>query len=126
VLACDAFTGTPPAFVLEQGESTLTWLGPGNKPISGDNFAWAFTDCWFDDAGSGYDTLLNGAIGLNEILWDVDNLSRLVGAGFHEVDYDGLVVAGTVENPVGVFTISPGDIVTVTGGFDLVFTEPAD
>lgn len=126
VIACDAFTGDPPLLVLPQGESTLTWLGPGNAPVSGDNFAWAFTDCWFDDAGSGYGTLLNGAVGLNDIVWDIDNLSRLVGAGFREVAYEGLVVAGTVEDPAGVFTISPDDVATVSGSFDLVFREPGD
>lgn len=121
VIACDAFTGTPPSLVLAQGESTLTWLGPGNEPTSGDDFEWGFTDCWFDDSGSGHDTLFKGAIDLHDFVWDVDNLSRLVGAGFHEVAYDGLVVAGTVENPVGVFTVSPDDVATVSGSFDLVF-----
>ena len=126
VLACDAFTGTPPVLVLPQGESTLTWLGPGSKPVSGDDFAWAFTDCWFDDAISSYDRLLNGAIALNDVVWDVDNLSQLVGAGFREVAYDRLVVTGTVEDPVDVFTLSPEDVATVNGSFDLAFREPGD
>ena len=123
VIACDAFTGTPPPMVLAQGESTLTWLGPGIEPTSGDDFEWSFTDCWFDDPGSGFDTLFKGAIRLNDFVWDVDNLSRLVGAGFHEVVYDGLVVAGTVESPVNVFTVDLDDVATVTGSFDLVIAE---
>ena len=59
-------------------------------------------------------------------MWEVDNLSRLVRVGFHEVNYDGLEVAGTLEDPVGVFTLSPEDILTVNGGFDLVFGEQDD
>lgn len=123
VIACDAFTGTPPLMVLAQGESTLTWLGPGNEPMSGDDFEWSFTDCWFDDPGSGFDALFKGTIGLNDFVWDVDNLSRLIGVGFHEVVYDGLIVAGTVENPVNVFTIDTEDVATVSGSFDLVIAE---
>lgn len=121
VIACDAFTGTMPAHVLEQGESTLTWLGPGNVPTEGDDFEWAFTDCWFDDTGSGFDTLFNGSIGLHNYVWELDNEYQLIGAGFREVIYNDLEVAGTVEQPPSVFTISPDEIVTVSGGFDLAF-----
>ena len=121
MIACDAFTGTPPLFVLAQGESTLTWLGTGYVPMSGDDFEWAFTDCWFDDTGSGFDTLFNGNVGLHDVVWEVDNFSQLVAAGFQEVIYADLVVAGTVENPVNVFTISPEDVAVVSGSFNLIF-----
>jgi len=121
VIACDAFTGTPPANVLNQGESTVTWLGPGAEPTDGDNFDWAFTDCWIDDSGSGFDTLLNGNIRLGDYAWDLDDDSNLIGAGFHEVIYDDLEVAGTIEQPPSVFLVNPDDIATVGGGFDLVF-----
>ena len=126
VIACDAFTGTPPLFVLDQGESALTWLGPGNEPMAGDNFEWSFTDCWFDDPGSGFDKLFSGSIGLNDFVWTVDDGYQLIGAGFHDVHYDNLAIAGTVEQPVNVFTISPEDVVTVSGGYDLVFAALED
>ncbi|MDH3428541.1 MAG: hypothetical protein OEQ14_00920 [Gammaproteobacteria bacterium] len=120
-IACDPFTGTPPANVLVQGESTVTWLGPGNAPSEGDNFEWAFTDCWFDDSGSGFDTLFNGSVGLRGYVWELDNEFQLIGAGFREVIYNNLEVTGTVEQPPSVFTISPDEMLTVSGGFDLVF-----
>jgi hypothetical protein len=126
VMACDAFTGTPPELVLAQGQSALTWLGPGDEPMTGDDFDWTFIDCWFDDSGSSRDTLLNGGVGLRSLVWEVDNLSQLVGVGFHEVSYDSLEVAGTVEDPVGVFALSPEEVLTVKGGFDLVFEEQDD
>ena len=121
VIACDAFTGTMPANVLDQGVSSLTWLGPGNVPTDGDDFAWGFTDCWFDDTGSGFDTLFNGSIDLHDYVWELDMEFQLISAGFGEVTYNNLVVAETVEQPPSVFTISPDDIVTVSGGFDLAF-----
>jgi len=121
VVACDAFTGTPPPNVLNVGESSLTWLGPGNVPMGGDDFQWAFTDCWFDDPGSGRDTLLNGSISLNNYIEIIDGQFQLIGSGFDEVIYNNLEIAGTVENPVNVFTIDSQDIITVTGSFDLAF-----
>lgn len=121
VIPCDAFTGTPPPNVLGQGETRLTWLGPGSAPMGGDNFHWAFTDCWFDDLGSGRDTLFNGSIDLNNYVEIVDGQSQLIGSGFNEVIYNNLEIAGTAENPAGTFTVDPLDIITVSGSFDLAF-----
>lgn len=121
VVPCDAFTGTPPPGVLNRGETRLTWFGPGSVPIGGDDFQWDFQDCWFDDTGSGFDTLVNGSIGLNDYVEIIDGQFRLIGSGFNEVIYNNLEVAGTVENPPGTFTIDPLNIVTINGSFDLAF-----
>ena len=121
VIPCDPFTGTPPLNVLLQGESTLTWLVPGSVPMSGDDFHWTFTDCWFNDTGSALDTLVNGSIELNDYVEIVDGQSQLIGSGFNQVIYNNLEIAGTVENPVNTFTIDPRDVIRVSGGFDLAF-----
>lgn len=121
VVPCDAITGSPPPNVINQGETALTWLGPGSVPMGGDDFRWDFTDCWFDDTGSGLDTLLNGSIDLIDYVEIIDGQSRLIGSGFNEVIYNNLEIAGTVESPPGTFTINPLDIITVNGSFDLAF-----
>lgn len=121
VASCDAFTGSPPANVLVQGESTLTWMGLGTIPLGGDNFQWAFTDCWFDDSVGTAGQVLNGSIDLRNYVEVIDAEFRLIGTGFNEVIFNGLTIAETVENPPGIFTIDPNDTITVSGSFDLAF-----
>lgn len=123
VESCDAFTGSPPANVLAQGETRFTWLGSGSFPQGGDDFQWAFTDCWFDDANDTEDQLLNGSIALNNYIEIVDGQSNLIGTGYDEVIYNNLTIAETEENPPGVFSIDPSNTFTVTGGFDLAFVS---
>ena len=118
--SCDAFTGSPPPNVLAQGESTFTWMGSGSGPLSGDNFVWAFTDCWFDDVGDD-DELLNGSISLNNYIEITDSQLNLTGSGYDEVIYNNLTIEETVEDPAGVFSINPADTIIINGGLDLAF-----
>lgn len=117
--SCDAFTGGPPPNVLAQGESTFTWMGSGDIPIGGDDFQWAFTDCWFDDPSNGMDQLLNGVIDLNDYFEVIDSDFQLIGTGFNEVIFNDFTIDLTNENPPGMFTIDPSDTIVVRGGFDL-------
>jgi len=119
VASCDAFTGSPPADVLALGESTFTWMGSGSIPLGGDDFAWDFTDCWFDDVGDTEDQLLNGSISLNTYIEVIDAQLNLTGTGYDEVIYNNLTVEETIEHPAGVFAIDPDDTITINGGLDL-------
>jgi len=119
IAACDAFTGSPPAGVIPQGESTFTWMGSGPTPMGGDDFRWLFTDCWIDDVSNFDDTLLNGSIDLRDYIEIIDAQSRLIGTGFDEVIYNDFEIADTTENPPGTFTIDPSNRITINGGFDL-------
>ena len=121
VVSCDAFTGSPPANVLAQGESTFTWMGSGSIPLGGDDFVWAFTDCWFDDVGDTEDQLLNGSISLNTYIEVIDAQLNLTGTGYDEVIYNNLTVEETIEDPAGVFAIDPDDTIIINGGLDLAF-----
>ena len=121
VASCDAFTGAPPPNVLAQGESTFTWMGSGSIPLGGDDFQWAFTDCWFDDSIGTSGELFNGSIDLNNYVEVIDADFNLIGTGFDEVIFNNLTIAVTEENPPGTFTIDLNNSVTVNGGFDLAF-----
>jgi hypothetical protein len=121
VASCDAFTGSPPANVLAQGETTFTWMGSGSIPLGGDDFVWDFTDCWFDDVGDTEDQLLNGSISLNTYIEVIDAQLNLTGTGYDEVIYNNLTVEETIENPAGVFAIGPDDTLIINGGLDLAF-----
>ncbi len=124
VAACDAFTGAPPPGVLAQGETRFTWLGSGSVPIGGDDFDWAFTDCWIDDVSSTDDQLVNGSISLNTYIEIISADFRLIGSGFDEVIFNNLIIEQTVEDPQGIFSIDPDGTITVNGSFDLAFIEP--
>lgn len=121
VETCDAFTGSPPLDVLPQGESRFTWMGSGSIPLGGDNFHWAFTDCWVDDANDTEDQLINGSVDLNNYIEIIDANFNLVGTGFDEVIFNNVTIEQTDENQPGVFTIDPANTITVSGGFDLAY-----
>ena len=89
--------------------------------MSGDDFQWAFSDCWFDDATDIDDILLNGSIDLRNYAEIIDAQSRLIGTGFDEVIFNDFEIADTVESPPGTFSIDPRNRVTISGGFDLTF-----
>lgn len=120
---CDAFPGTPPAGVLQEGIGMLTWLGPGNTPSVGDNFDLAFVDCWFDDSGSSRDSLFEGSLMLNGYGGPIDDGHELMGRGFGEVLYDDLVIRQTTEMPGSHFTIDVSDRIEVIGSFSLALDE---
>lgn len=128
--SCDAIPGIPPAGVLSQGETVLTWLGSGDVS-PGDSFEWTFTDCWLDDPGDTFDTLVRGSITLRNWTEVVDSSNRLVRIGFEPfngpggVQYNDLALDETVESPPGTVTIAggPGSLV-IAGGFAIVFFEP--
>lgn len=120
-IPCDAFTGTPPPGVLQEGMSMLTWLGPGNTPGSGDNFDWAFTNCWYDDTASAYDLLFDGNVVLSGYGGRIDDGHELMGHGFDELLYDNLVIRRTIENSGSQFALVGSDTIEVTGSFSLAF-----
>ncbi len=131
VRSCDAFTGSPPAGVLAQGESVLTWLGSG-EVSPGDDFNWSFEDCWLDDATDDIDVLLRGSLRLSNWTEVVDDQNRLVRIGFEPfegqggVEFDALSIEETVEAPPGTFSIPGGaGSVQLFGGFAIVFFEPS-
>ena len=130
IVMCDAFPGTPPPGVLNQGMFELTWLGSG-EIMPGDSFDWNFTDCWFTDPGDN-DELINGGVdllGYNEVVDASNTLTRIgfetVGQILGGVIYDNLTVAETEESSPGIFTIVPSGTITIIGGFSIVFAEPA-
>lgn len=130
VESCDMFTGTQPAGVLAQGETTITWLGSG-EVTPGDNFEWRFTDCWRDDPLDDTDDLIDGVIRMENYVEAVDSITNIlveIGFGhlFNEpggVIFDNLLISETQED-MGVFTIDPDDDITVNGGFVLLFQRP--
>jgi hypothetical protein len=126
---CDMFTGTPPAGVLAQGEMTLTWTGAG-EVSPGDDFVWQFNQCWFDEPGEPIDELFNGTVTLENYTETVDfNTNTLFEIGFGSLSGNpggimfDLTLSGTVENN-GVFTISPDNVIAITGGFAMIIQAP--
>ena len=78
VETCDMFTSSPPQGVLAQGEFTITWLGSGELS-DGDDFMWAFTNCWSQDD----EELLDGTVTLEDYTESVDfNTGVLFNIGF--------------------------------------------
>ena len=123
---CDMFTGGPPQGVLPQGEFTITWLGSGELS-DGDDFSWAFTNCWSQDD----EELLDGTVTLEDYTESVDfNTGVLFNIGFGGlgagesggVIFD-LTFSETVEGQ-GVWTIPADGVITVSGGFVLNIQQP--
>jgi hypothetical protein len=126
---CDMFTGTPPTGILPQGEMTVTWIGSGELS-PGDDFDWLFNQCWFDEPNEDIDELLNGTILLQDYTETVDfNTNTLFEIGFGGLSGEpgGVVFNLTVSETVeanGIFTISPENVVTITGGFAMIIQAP--
>ena len=123
---CDMFPGSPPQGVLAQGELTITWLGSGELS-DGDDFTWAFENCWSQDDGE----LLDGTVTLEDYTESVDfNTGVLFNTGFGGlgagapggVIFD-LTFSETVEDQ-GVWTIPADGVITVSGGFVLNIQQP--
>lgn len=126
VETCDMFTGSPPPGVLAQGESVFTRLSSGSELSSGDAFDWQFTNCW--DALS-YD-LIDGGARFSNYIEEIGANNTLTRIGFAPtgntyggIDFFELRIAETEENQ-GVFTIDPATIITVRGGFWMLFSQP--
>jgi len=124
--SCDMFTGTPPAGVLPQGTSVLTWLGPGAELMPGAGFDWQFTDCWDADSFE----LANGLVQFSNYVQVIDASNTLTRIGFAPdssvnggISFFDWTVSFTDLNQ-GVFTINPADELTVNGGFSVVFQAP--
>lgn len=126
---CDMFTGSPPAGVLAQGNTTITWLGSGEL-ADGDDFDWRFNQCWFDDATDIIDELVDGVITLENYTESVDSSTNtLFEIGFGGlsgqpggVSFD-LTISDTVEDQ-GIFTIPLEDVIEVSGGFAMIIQLP--
>jgi hypothetical protein len=123
---CDMFTGSPPQGVLAQGELTITWLGSGELS-DGDDFTWAFENCWSQDDGE----MLDGTVTLEDYTESVDfNTGVLFNIGFGGlgagapggVIFD-LTFSETVEDQ-GVWTIPADGVIIVSGGFVLNIQQP--
>lgn len=129
VQSCDLFTGTPPTGILPQGEITITWIGSGELS-DGDDFEWLFNQCWLDEPGNTVDELFDGTVSLENYTETVDfNTNTLFEIGFGGLSgqpggviFD-LTLSETVEND-GVFTISPDDVLAITGGFAIIVQSP--
>jgi hypothetical protein len=127
--SCDMFTGSPPDGVLPQGEITVTWTGSGELS-NGDDFTWGFNQCWIDEPNDVTDELLDGTVLLENytetVNFDTNTLFEIGFGGLSGqpggVIFD-LTVSETVEDN-GVFTISPDDIITITGGFAMIIQDP--
>jgi hypothetical protein len=126
VETCDMFAGGPPQGVLAQGEFTVTWLGSGELS-DGDDFSWAFTNCWSQDD----EELLDGTLTLEDYTESVDfNTGVLFNIGFGGlgagepggVIFD-LTFSETVEDQ-GLWTIPADGVITVSGGFVLNIQQP--
>jgi len=123
---CDMFTGSPPPGVLAQGESVFTRLSSGGELSPGDAFDWQFTNCW--DSLS-YDLIDGGAQFTNYIeeIGANNTLTRIgfapAGNTYGGIDFFELRIAETEENQ-GVFTIDPTTVVTVSGGFWMLLSQP--
>jgi hypothetical protein len=126
VEACDMFTGSPPQGLLPEGELTITWLGSGELS-DGDDFTWAFTNCWSQDNNE----LLDGTVTLEDYTESVDfNTGVLFNIGFGGlgagepggVIFD-LTFSETVEDQ-GVWTIPADGVISVNGGFVMNIQQP--
>jgi hypothetical protein len=122
-IPCDVLPGQ------DQGIRSLQWKDAnGNKVLdSGDDFLLTFGNCWENAPKSTYDILLFGPVHLNNFVEEtktVNNTSLLIKTGF-TVQYDGLTVSETVENPSGTFTIDDTKTRILDGGFSIMLTEPA-
>lgn len=121
---CDAFTGAPPAGVVNQGMFTLTWLGSG-EIAAGDAFSLEFTDCW--SSGEDEGQLANGTVDLTGFQASVDD-NTLINFGFLDsaqgpggIMYNGLTIATTIDSLSGTFTVDPSDTLSVSDGFSISF-----
>lgn len=129
VESCDMFTGSPPDGVLAQGEVSVTWTGSGELS-DGDDFTWAFNQCWFDEPNDVTDELLDGTVLLQDYTETIDfNTNTLFEIGFGGLSgqpggviFD-ITVSETVENN-GVFTIAADDVITISGGFVMIIQAP--
>ena len=108
---------------------TLTWTGAG-EVSPGDDFVWQFNQCWFDEPGEPIDELFNGTVTLENYTETVDfNTNTLFEIGFGSLSGNpggimfDLTLSGTVENN-GVFTISPDNVIAITGGFAMIIQAP--
>jgi hypothetical protein len=120
--SCDMFTAAPPDGVLAQGDSTITWLGSGELS-PGDDFDWQFNQCWIEDSFE----LLHGSIRLEDYVERLDGNTLFdIGFGSFSGQPGGVIfdmtIAETEENQ-GIFTISPDNVVSVTGGFAMIIQQ---
>jgi hypothetical protein len=125
---CDAFTGAPPAGVLNQGMFEFTWLGSGDV-ASGDSFSWTYTDCWFQETDTA-GTLFNGGMTLQGYVLDVNTSGEVVSFGFAGtgqetggVLFDAFTLEQTQESKPGVNVIVPSETVVVSGGVSVLFFQ---
>ena len=121
-IPCDALSGT------DQSIRSLQWRDTnGNKILgTGDDFLLTFGNCWENDPKTKVDSLLFGPVHLTNYIEEtktVNNTLLLTKTGF-SIEYDGLTVSETVENPSGTFTIDTSRTRILDGGFSITFSEP--
>jgi hypothetical protein len=130
VESCDMFTGSPPAGVLPEGEFSITWTGSGELS-DGDDFILDFNQCWFDEPNDVTDELLHGTVLLEDytetVNFDTNTLFEIGFGNLSGQDPGGVIFDLTVSETVetnGVFTISPDDVISITGGFVMIIQDP--
>lgn len=122
---CDAFTGSPPPGVINQGMFVITWLGSG-EVTGGDSFNWRYTECWMQElAGEG--TLIDGDVDMMGYVMQVNASNQLTGFGFSGaaggVIFTDFISRQTTESAPGVHEFLPSETLTVNGGVSVQFTE---
>ena len=121
-IPCDALSGT------DQGIRSLQWKDTnGNKILgTGDDFLLIFGNCWENDPKTKVDSLLFGPVHLTNYIEEtktVNNTLLLTKTGF-SIEYDGLTVSETVENPQATFPIDTSRTRILDGGFSITLSEP--
>jgi hypothetical protein len=136
VTMCDAFpAGAAPSGVSEQGSFSVTWIDDsGNFDLGpGDSFVWYFSDCWENDEFDDIDNLINGGVnlvGYTEVSEIRDSTNVITRIGFEPyidspggVEFLDLTIAETQEDPPGTFVVDENSVITINGGFSIVFFE---
>ena len=130
---CSTF---PPDNAAESSR-TLTWLDTDESGgiNTGDAFRWDFVSCWNDEEGTLIDDLMHGQVNLQGFVQDVqqrDGIDVLTRFGFEPevqttagVSYTDVVQTEIEEETPGNPSIDPKRSYVVSGGYNILFSEPA-
>lgn len=130
---CSTF---PPDDTADSSRS-LTWLDADESGgiNTGDAFRWDFVSCWNDEEGTLIDDLMHGQVNLQGFVQDVqqrDGIDVLTRFGFEPevqttagVSYTDVVQTEIEEETPGNFSIDRKRNYVVSGGYNILFSEPA-
>jgi len=129
--------GTFPSNADVEDLPTLAWLDTDESGgiSSGDAFRWDFTSCWINEEEGLIDDLLRGRIDLLGRVGDVeqrDSVDFLTRFGFDPevqtstgVTYSNLVQTEIEGETLEQVSINPERTYIVSGGYNILFSEPA-